>query len=129
MSMQSAITSVAILALMQIVLGLAVSGCRWKFKRSTGIPDDPGHPMKRVVTAYSNCAEWHPLFYALLLVQAINGGPKWVVWMGPAVVAGRCLLVAGLLTFTLRKPNVFRFLGAAITYLTALILVGLLLFV
>jgi uncharacterized membrane protein YecN with MAPEG domain len=125
--MSIAIFCVAILALIQTVLGLAVSGCRWKYKRSTGIPDDPAHMMKRIVTAYSNCAEWHPVFYALLLVQPMKGGPNWAVWLPPIVVTARCLLVVGLLTFTLRKPNFFRFLGAGLTYLSALTLVALIL--
>jgi uncharacterized membrane protein YecN with MAPEG domain len=123
--MSNAIFCVVILALLQTILGMAVSGCRRKFKKSTGLPDDPAHIMRRIATAYSNCAEWHPLFYALLLVQPVRGGPSWAVWIPPVVVTARCLLVVGLVTFTLKKPNLFRVLGAGLTYISALLLSGL----
>lgn len=124
--MKTAILCVAILALMQICLGLAISACRWKFKKSVGTPDDPGHIMKRISTAYSNCAEWHPMLYALLLIQPMSGGPAWAIWFGPLVVTARCLAVTGLVTFTLERPNPFRFVGAATTYVCSLALAILL---
>jgi len=120
--MNIAILCVAILALLQTALGISISACRWKYKRSTGVPDDPAHVMKRIVTAYENCAEWHPVFFALLLILPMTGAPKWSIWLGPVVVTARCLLVAGLVTFTLKKSNIFRFAGAALTYLTLLML-------
>ena len=126
--MKIAILSVAILALIQTLLGIAVSVCRRKFRISSGCPDDPKHLLFRVRTAFSNCAEWHPVFMALLLVQPMRGGPSWAVWLGPAVVAARCLMIVGLVTFPLHKPNMFRVLGAGSTYFCALVLSLLLLF-
>lgn len=120
--MNIAILCVAILALLQTVLGLSISACRWKFKKSTGVPDDPAHVMKRICTAYGNCAEWHPVFFALLLVLPMTGAPKWAIWLGPVAVTARCLLVAGLVTFTLKTTNMFRFAGAALNYLVLLML-------
>lgn len=125
--MKTAIFCVVILALMQTLLGVSISACRWVYKKSVGRPDDPNHPMNRISVAYTNCAEWHPAFYALLLVQPMQGGPMWALWLGPLAVTARCLLVTGLLTFSLKKPNVFRFVGAGLTYFTLLALCGVLL--
>lgn len=123
--MKIAILCVVFLALLQVFLGLTISGMRWKFRRSVGAPDDPNHPLSRVRLAFSNCAEWHPIFFALLLVLPMGGAPKWSIWLSPAVVAARYLMVAGLVTFTPKKPNIVRFLGAGGTYVLALLLSGL----
>lgn len=123
--MKIAILCVVFLALLQTCLGLTISGMRWKFRLSVGEPDDPNHPLSRVRLAFSNCAEWHPVFYALLLVLPMDGGPKWSVFLSPAVVATRYLLVAGLITFNPKKPNMVRFLGAVGNYILALLLSGL----
>lgn len=125
--MKIAILSVALLALIQIGLGIAVSVCRRRYKISWGSPDDPAHPLTRIRTAFSNCAEWHPIFYALLLVLPMGGAPKWSVWMAPVVVAARCLITVGLATFTLDRPNMMRVAGAGLTYLSAIVLTVLVL--
>jgi uncharacterized membrane protein YecN with MAPEG domain len=124
--MKTAILCVASLALIQTLLGLAVSVCRWKYRMSAGCPDDPNHPMFRIRTAYDNCSEWHPQFMVLMPLIAIAGGPAWSIWVYPAVVSARLLVVAGLVTFPVVKPNIYRFSGAALTYLTSLTLVFLL---
>ncbi len=123
--MKIAILCVVFLAILQILLGLVISGMRRKFRCSVGAPDDPNHPLFRARLAFSNCAEWHPIFFALLLVLPMGGAPKWSIWLSPAVVAARYLMVAGLVTFPPNKPNIVRVLGAVGTYLTALLLSGL----
>lgn len=124
--MKIAIFSVAVLALIQTVLGLTISALRWKYRISAGMPDDPAHPLFRVRTAFSNCAEWHPLLMALLLVLPMAGGPPWSIWLGPLAVAARCLQVTGLATFPVVKPNFFRFTGTALTFLVSLLMIVLL---
>ena len=114
--MKLAFFTVAILALMQVLLAFAVSACRRKYRVSAGCPDDASHPMFRIRTAYSNCTEWHPVLMALLLIVPMAGSPKWAIWINAVVVTARCLAVVGLVTFPIKKPNIFRFLGAALTY-------------
>jgi len=125
--MKIAILCVCFLALIQTFLGLAVSFCRRRYKLSAGCPDDPAHPMFRIRTAFSNCAEWHPMFMALMLLNGMYVGQAWTIWLYPAVIAARCFLVAGLVTAPMNRPNAFRLIGATLTFLLALILVGLLL--
>jgi len=123
-----AIISVCFLALIQTLLGLAVSLCRRKYKVSCGCPDDPAHILFRVRTAFQNCAEWHPLFMALMLVLPMAGSAPWTIWLNPLVVGARCLLVAGLVTEPLHKPNNLRVMGAAFNYVLALAFAALVLF-
>lgn len=126
--MKIAILSVAVLAFMQTILGLAVSACRWKYKVSCGCPDDPKHVMYRIRTAYTNCAEWHPLLTGLMLVNGMYASKPWALWLYPGVVAARCMLIAGLTTAPLDRPNGMRFVGAAGTFALSFVLSGLLIY-
>ena len=125
--MKIAIVCVAILALLQAFLGLAVSGCRWKYRVSSGCPDDPAHPMFRLRTAFTNCAEWHPVLMALMLTNGMYAAQRWAVFLYPAAVVARWLLVSGLLIAPIKKPNIWRFSGAALTYLLVILFSVLLL--
>ena len=68
------------------------------------------------------------MLMALLLTLPMVGSPKWAIWLNPAVVAARMLLITGLVTSPIVKPNGFRFSGAALTYLLSLLMSGLILF-
>ena len=125
--MKIAILCTAFLALLQVGLAFGISGMRWKFKRSVGAPDDIDHPLSRVRTAFSNCAEWHPLLIALMLVLQMGGAPGWSVWLSPLAVVARYLLVIGLVTYSNKRPNLVRFLGAAGTYVCVIALAVLVL--
>lgn len=120
--MKIAILCTAFLALLQLFLGLAVSTMRWKYKLAVGTPDDPNHPLSRTRTALSNCAEWHPILIALMLVLQMTGAPAWSIWLSPLVVMARYLLVAGLVTYSNTRPNALRAVGACLTYVLVLIL-------
>lgn len=124
--MKIAVLCVAALAVLQTTLGLAISICRWKYRISVGSPDDPTHPIFRIRTAFGNCAEWHPMLMAMMLVNGMYAGPAWVLWLYPTVVAARCLLILGLTTAPVTRPNPARFLGALGTYILAFLLAGLL---
>lgn len=115
--MKIAVFCVAVLALLQALLGCVVSLFRRKYRVSAGSPDDKTHPLYRVRTAFSNCAEWHPTLIALMLISGMYASQKWSIWLYPAVVAGRCLHVLGLVAHPLDRPNTTRVLGAAMTYL------------
>lgn len=115
--MKIAILCTAILALMQVALGLGISTLRWKYAISVGTPSDANHPLCKLRTAFSNCSEWHPLLIILMLVLQISGAPSWATWLAPAVVAARCFLIVGLTTYPPHRSNLFRILGASCTYL------------
>ena len=120
--MKIAILCTAILALMQLALACGISANRRKYRLSVGAPDDPNHPLSRLRTAFSNCAEWHPTLMALMLVQQMGGAPNWSIWLSPAVVVARSLMVVGLATFPNSRPNKFRFMGALGTYVLTFVL-------
>ncbi len=120
--MKIAVLCTIFLALLQLGLALAISAMRWRYRISVGAPDDPNHSLSRTCTAFSNCAQWHPTLMLLMLVLQISGAPGWSVWLSPAVVIARYLLVTGLVTFPNTRPNAVRFVGAAGTYLLTLVL-------
>lgn len=126
--MKIAILCTAFLALLQLGLALTISLLRRRYRLSVGSPDDPDHPLSRARTAFTNCAEWHPILIAMMLVLQMSGGPGWTIWISPLVVAGRYLLVAGLMTYPNTRPNGLRVLGAALTYLATALLIGLILY-
>jgi len=120
--MKIAILCTAFLALLQLGLALSISAMRRKFRISVGAPDDPDHPLSRTRTAFSNCAEWHPILIVLMLVLQMSGAPSWSIWLSPLVVAVRYLMVVGLVTFPNTRPNGVRVVGAAGTYLLTFLL-------
>lgn len=120
--MKIAVLCTAFLALLQICLGITISRLRRKHKISVGCPDDVDHPLYRVSTAYRNCAEWHPMFMALMLVLPMGGAPEWSIWLPAAVVAARYLLVMSLVTLPLSKGNIPRVIGAGLNYIVGLLL-------
>ncbi len=126
--MKIAVLSVALLAGLQIFLGLNISRLRRKHKVSAGHPEDVDHPLTQACTAFRNCCEWHPMFMALMLVLPMGGAPAWSVWLPAGVVLARCLLVYALLFWPLSRPNTLRVLGATLNYLFGGLLVALVAF-
>lgn len=120
--MKIAILCTAFLCLLQLGLALAISSMRWKYRLSVGQPDDVNHPLSRARTAFSNCADWHPLLCLLLLTLQMAGAPVWTVWLAPLAVMARYLMVAGLVTYPNTRPNGLRFVGALGTYSLTLLL-------
>lgn len=120
--MKIAILCTALLALLQLGLGLTISIMRFKYEVPIGTPSDPDHPLSRVSTAFSNCCQWHPLLIILMVILQIVGAPPWSLWLAPATVVVRSLMVTGLATFPNSRPNSFRLLGGIGTYLITLIL-------
>lgn len=117
--MKIAVLSVALLAGLQLFLGLNISRLRRKHRCSVGHPDDVDHPLTQACTAFRNCAEWHPMLMALILVLPMGAAPAWSVWLPAGVVLARCTLVTSLLTLPLSRPNNLRVLGASLNYLLA----------
>lgn len=124
--MKIAVLCIAVLAMLQTCLGLTVSMLRRKYKISSGCPDDPAHMLFRVRTAFNNCAEWHPILMILMVLLSFYAGEKWVIFLYPVVVTGRCFHVMGLVSAPITKPNMSRLLGATLTYLTCLVMAILL---
>lgn len=125
--MQVAITCTALLALLLVGLGLSVSAARWKYAKGIGAPDDPKHPMLKIVRAHGNAAEWIPILAVMMLWLGTREPAAWVIWTMALVTACRFSHAAGMVTCrTLAAPHPLRFIGSAGTYVgTALLALAL----
>ncbi len=125
--------SVACLAALQILLALNCSLNRIILKRSHGCDEDPENSLYRAIVAHRNACEYGPILCILLLVCAMistygSGMPTWAVWLGPALVAVRVCHAASILMFSLRRPTIWRRIGAIGTYVLSLLLCALIVY-
>ena len=112
-----ALICTAILGLLVFGLGLAVSVCRFRDRRSTGHVDDPANMLHKLVRAHANTTEFAPLLAVLVLYLGAQSPSAAVLGLMVAATACRALLVIGLVAWpTLARPNPARFVGALGTY-------------
>ena len=118
--MKTALACIGLLALLIFGLGLAISLTRRRTKTSIGYPDDPSSLLYKLCRAHGNAAEYVPTFAVLMLVVAMQGEPApWVQWTMILATASRYSHAAGMIvTPTLKRPHVLRFLGSLFTYVT-----------
>lgn len=109
---------VAMLGFLVFGLGLNVSLNRMKGRRSVGITDDPNDPLHRARVAHSNACEYCPMFAILILLSQ----GKVATILAILAVVSRYAHAFGILAFTLKKPNPFRYWGSAGTYTSGLLL-------
>lgn len=115
---QVAILCTVVLAVLLFGLGLAVSLMRGKFNILIGHPDDPQHPVHRIVRAHGNTAEYAPLLAVLFLYLGSRNPAAWILWVIGLTTLARILIVVGIIaSATLAKPHPIRFIGALGTYL------------
>ena len=121
--MQVAVVCVALMALLLAGLGIGVSMARGKYAKGIGAPDDPTHPMLKIVRAHGNAAEWIPILAVMMLWLGTREPAAWVIWTMTLVTACRFAHAAGMVTCrTLAGPHPLRFVGSAGTYLGAIAL-------
>jgi len=112
-----ALVCTAILGLLVFGLGLAVSVCRFRDRRSTGYVDDPANMLHKLVRAHANTTEFAPFLAVLVLYLGAQSPSASVLGLMVAATACRVLLVIGLVAWpTLARPNPARFVGALGTY-------------
>lgn len=126
--MKFTMISIACLGLLQMLLAVNVSLNRIRGRISSGQPEDVEHPLHRAIVAHRNACEFTPLLCLLLLCVQFGASPIWTIWLGPISVLLRTFHAIGLISFSLRRPNMMRRLGAAGTYVLGFILVGSLLY-
>ena len=123
--MRAASFCIGAMGLLIFLLALNVSRQRRVNKISTGMPDDPSHPLYKAVVAHRNAAEFIPMFSALMVACQLYGAPNWMVAVYGAAVCSRFLHAFSILGFTtVKKPNLVRVLGAALTYISGLLMAG-----
>lgn len=115
--MTTALICIGLLGLLPFVLGFAVSIARGRHETIIGSPTDPTNGLHKVIRAHGNTTEFAPMLAILIYVAAQTNPASWVVWMMWLAVAGRYLIVIGLLAGpSLAKPHPARFVGALVTY-------------
>jgi uncharacterized membrane protein YecN with MAPEG domain len=121
--MRAAIVDTALLGLLLFLLGLGVSMTRGRTGVNFGAPNDPADPLYKMVRAHGNTAEYAPMFAILFILVGERNPATWALWTMAIAVISRYLIAAGMIMSpTLAKPNVFRFIGALGTYITGVLL-------
>ena len=120
--MTVAVICSALLGLLLMGLGFAVSTQRGRSEVLIGHPADPEDPTHKIVRAHGNTAEYAPMLAVLMLVAARFEPATWILWVMGIGTAARFVIVIGLMLGSLEKPNAFRFAGAALTYVAGIIL-------
>ena len=123
--MKTALACIGLLALLIFGLGLAISLTRRRTKTSIGFPDDPAALLYKLGRAHGNATEYVPMFAVLMLAIAWRGEPApWVQWTMILATLARYSHATGMIvTPTLKRPHLLRFLGSLFTYATGFALV------
>ena len=124
--MHVAVVCVALLGLLVIGLGLAVSLTRGSTKTVIGYAEkDPADRLHKVVRAHGNATEYAPMLAVLILYVGSHGPSAWMVWMFVIATASRYLHAAGMvMSPRLDQLQPLRAIGAVGTYLAGLALVA-----
>jgi uncharacterized membrane protein YecN with MAPEG domain len=121
--MHMAAACIAVLGLLVVGLGLAVSLTRGATSTTIGFNPDPADRLYKMVRAHGNAAEYNPMLAVLILYLGMQGPAPWLQWVFIAAAVSRVLHAAGMiLSPTLAKPQLLRAAGAVGTYLTGLVL-------
>ena len=122
--MTTALSCIALLGFLVVVLGFRVSLVRANSETIYGGSEDPESQLYKVQRAHGNTIEYAPILSVMMLALAQAPQPGWVEWAMILATFFRYLFVVGLLApSTMAKPNPIRFLGALGTYLAGFALV------
>ena len=78
---------IALLGLLILGLGFAVSMVRARLNIIHGCPQDPENTLYKVQRAHGNTIEYAPIIAILILALAQSNYPSWVLWcMGLATL-------------------------------------------
>ena len=115
---------IALLGVLVIGLGFAVSMRRVAAKRAIGYDASPTDALHKAVRAHGNTVEYAPMLALLFYLLADgSGGKLWVVWVIALVTLSRFLVAYALLFGKdLSKPHPLRLLGSLGTWLGGLAL-------
>jgi uncharacterized membrane protein YecN with MAPEG domain len=121
--MRMAVLCTGLLGVLVFGLGLMVSLVRGSTRTNFGYPADPTDRLYKLVRAHGNATEYAPMFAVLILYLGAHEPSAWLTWVFAIATVCRYLHAAGMvLSPSLDRPQVFRFVGALGTYVTGLIL-------
>ncbi len=128
--MAMALLSVGLLALLVFLLGANVSRERGSvIKTQHEAEADPTSSLRKAIRAHGNCIEYVPMLSVLILAVGLRSPllPLWAAALMVVAVASRYIHAAGVLTGeSVYKGNALKAAGAVGTYLTGIILSGVL---
>jgi uncharacterized membrane protein YecN with MAPEG domain len=115
--MTVSLVCVALLGILVLGLGLAVSLTRGRTDTAAGSSTDPADPLYKVIRAHGNTTEYAPMLALLFVLVGSRQPATWALWCIAAATLSRYLLALGiLLSPTLARPHPLRFVGALGTY-------------
>lgn len=123
--MTTALVCIALLGLLLVGLGFAISMARGRHETLYGHSDDPTDALHKLVRAHANAGEYAGILAVMILVVGMREPATWAVWAMIVATAARYLHAAGMiLCATLDSPHPLRFAGALGTYLSGFALVA-----
>ncbi len=130
--MAIALFSVGLLGLLVFLLGANVS----RERRSVTVTQheheaNPESALRKAIRAHGNCIEYVPMLSLMILAVGLRSPllPAWIAAIMIAAVASRYIHAAGVLTGgSVYKANTMKRIGAAGTYLTGVLLSGILVY-
>jgi len=127
--MAIALLSVGLLGLLVFLLGANVSRVRGAVVKSQHEHEaNPESELRKAIRAHGNCIEYVPMLSVMILAVGL-GSPLLPTWIGAvmiAAVASRYIHAVGVLTgASVYKGNAMKAIGAVGTYLTGILLSGL----
>ncbi len=112
-------------ALLFLALSFRVVMFRLKYRKGMGITDDLD--FQAADRAQANLVEYAPFALILLALGELNGvASQLVYWVGVAFIAGRVLHAWGMISGR-GGPHKARMAGILLTWLTILVMIGLVL--
>ena len=122
--------SVGLLGLLVFLLGANVSRERGSvIKTQHEAEADPKSGLRKAIRAHGNCIEYAPMLALMILALGLRSPllPTWIAALMLAAVASRYIHAVGVLTGeSVYKGNPMKAIGAVGTYLTGIVLAGVL---
>lgn len=115
--MNVALICVALLGLLVVLLGFAVSMTRGKTKTFYGFTPNPTDPLYKMVRAHGNTTEYAPALAVMILaLGALNPAP-WMLWcMGLATFSRYSIALGIILSSSMEQAHPLRMIGSLGTY-------------
>lgn len=128
--MAVALFSVGLLGLLVFLLGANVSRERGSVIKSQHEDEaDPKSALRKAIRAHGNCIEYVPMLALMILAVGLRSPlmPAWIAALMIAAVASRYIHAVGVLTGgSVYEGNALKAVGAIGTYLTGVVLSGVL---
>lgn len=116
--MNVALICVALLGLLVVLLGFAVSMTRGKTKTFYAFNPNPTDPLYKMVRAHGNTTEYAPALAVMILALGALEPAPWMLWcMGLATFSRYSIALGIILSSSMEQAHPLRLVGAMGTYI------------